>query len=402
MKTSDLSPNPKNPRRISDSKLSQLEKSLKEFGDLSGILYNRRTKRLFGGHQRLKKFRETDVMIEKQFTPPTSKGTVAIGYVDFEGERFSYREVDWPENKEKLANIAANKGAGEWDLPELENWILDLDHANEDLELTMFDDEELKNLFDFGESKSTPEQDEKEDQVPEVKESFVKKGELWLLGEHRLLCGDSTNIQHVEWLMGGEKADMVFTDPPYGYKYESNHQTKHKMLKNDDQILDFFPAMITAMAKNSTAYVCGSHQTIEKWKPLFASHLSYKNLIVWMKNNWSMGDLKGSYAGQHELILFGSNGSQDMIGKRDSDVWQFDRNPPKDHPTQKPINLIEYALSKFQSGKVLDLFGGSGSTLIACEKTNRKCFMMEIDPHYCGVIIERWQEYTGQRAVRAQ
>ena len=112
-----------------------------------------------------------------------------------------------------------------------------------------------------------------------------------------------------------------------------------------------------------------------------------------------MGDLKGSYAGQHELILFGSKGKQNMIGKRETDVWSFDRTPPENHPTQKPIDLIEYALSKFQSGKVLDLFGGSGSTLIACEKTNRKCFMMELDEHYCDVIIKRWEDYTNQTAT---
>jgi DNA modification methylase len=126
--------------------------------------------------------------------------------------------------------------------------------------------------------------------------------------------------------------------------------------------------------------------------------VTYKNMIVWKKNNWSMGDLSGSFAGQHELILFASKGKPKIIGKRDTDIWSFDREPPKLHPTMKPVDLIIFALSKWQSGKVLDLFLGSGSTLIACEKTNRKCYGMELDPHYCDVIIKRWEDYTGQKA----
>ena len=170
------------------------------------------------------------------------------------------------------------------------------------------------------------------------------------------------------------------------------------MLMNDDLMLDFMPAAFPVMFENSCAYVCGSFQSISKWIDYVSQSLSYKNLIVWKKNNWSMGDLKGAYAGQHELIIFAHKGRVDLIGKRDPDVWSFDRVPPKIHPTQKPIEMMEYALSKVKSGCVLDLFGGSGSTLIACEKTNRDCRMMELDPKYCDVIIKRWQDFTGQDA----
>ena len=153
------------------------------------------------------------------------------------------------------------------------------------------------------------------------------------------------------------------------------------------------------MAKNSTIYLCGSHQTIDKWKPLICENFDYRNMIVWKKNNWSMGSLKRSFAGQHELILFASKGKQEIIGKRDSDIWEFNRVPPKLHPTMKPVELISYALSKFQSGSVVDFFGGSGSTMIACEKENKKNYSMELDEKYCDVIINRWQNYTGKKAT---
>lgn len=254
------------------------------------------------------------------------------------------------------------------------------------------------NEFFFDDIEQLP--SEGEDDVPEVKHDPVTKhGDIWLLGEHRLMNGDSTMIDDVEKLMKGEKADMVFTDPPYGYKYESNYQNKHEMLKNDDKILDFLPVARVFMAENSTIYLCTSHQVVDQWKPRLEEVVNYKNMVIWKKNNWSMGDLKGSFAGQHEIILFGSNGKSNIIGKRETDIWEFKRTPPELHPTMKPVELIEYALSKWQSGKVLDLFLGSGSTLIACEKTNRKCYGMELDEHYCDVIINRWQDFTGKDAI---
>ena len=241
------------------------------------------------------------------------------------------------------------------------------------------------------------------DDVPETpKESPVCRGELFRLGNHRLLCGDSTSITDVERLMNGEKADMVFTDPPYGYKYESNYQDKHKMLENDDKILDFMPCAHAVSADNAGVYIFGSHQTISKWRELVDQHFQYKNLIVWKKNNWSMGDLDGAFAGQHELILFAHKGRVKLRGERSRDIWEFDRDPPKDHPTQKPIPLIEFAINKTSDKgmSVLDLFLGSGSTIIACEKTNRRCYGMEIDPHYCSVILDRWAAFTGKDPVR--
>jgi DNA modification methylase len=214
------------------------------------------------------------------------------------------------------------------------------------------------------------------------------------------MCGDSTSVDAVDKLMQGQKADMVFTDPPYGYSYVSNYQDKHEMLLNDDVMLDFFPVAYASMNDNGAIFVCGSHQTIHYWRPMVEAHFSYKNLIVWKKNNWSMGDLSGAFAGQHELIIFAHKGRIELRGERSRDVWEFDRDPPKHHPTQKPVDLIKFAATKTtdEGDIVLDLFGGSGSTLIACEKTGRSCRMMELDPKYCDVIVKRWEEFTGQKA----
>jgi hypothetical protein len=147
MKVADLIPNKKNPRTVTDEKLAQLKKALDEFGDLSGIVFNRKTKRLVGGHQRSKLLdKNAEIKIVKQFLKPTKVGTIAEGFIDVKGERFAYREVSWSEVKEKAANIAANKGAGEWDLPQLAEWLKEIDE-NFDIDLTLFDENEIKHLF---------------------------------------------------------------------------------------------------------------------------------------------------------------------------------------------------------------------------------------------------------------
>lgn len=239
-----------------------------------------------------------------------------------------------------------------------------------------------------------------EDEVPELKENpTTKRGDVWKIGRHRLMCGDSTMIDDIEKLMSGEKAELVFTDPPYGYKYKSNHQSKHEMIENDDKILDFLPICSSVMKDNSAIYLCTSHQVIEKWKPLISENFKYKNMIVWKKNNWSMGDLKGSFAGQHEIILFAHKGNVSLEGKGDTDIWEFKRVSPDIHPTIKPVDLIEYAIGKVACSSVLDLFLGSGSTLVACEKTNRKCYGMELDEKYCDVVINRYMKVTGKDDV---
>ena len=244
-------------------------------------------------------------------------------------------------------------------------------------------------------------EDDYEESLPE--QPKAKLGDIYQLGRHRLMCGDSTDVNVIDRLMDGVKADMVFCDAPYGYKYESNHQDKYEMLKNDDKILDFIPAIWGAMKDNCPVYEFCGWQSLKQWLEYFENtSLDLKNVIIWKKNNWSMGDLKGAYAGQYEVILYLNKGRVELNGARDTDIWEFDREPPKMHPTMKPIELIAYALNKSskKGDVVLDCFGGSGSTLIACEQLNRKCYMCELDPHYVDVIIDRWEKLTGEKAVK--
>ena len=270
---------------------------------------------------------------------------------------------------------------------ELENIDLDMSEFGFDIELSDIEEDETEPV---------------ENDVPEPpEEPKAKRGDIYQLGRHRLMCGDSTKAEDVDRLMDGTKADMVFCDAPYGYKYESNHQDKYKMLQNDDKILDFIPAIWGTMKDNCPVYEFCGWQSLKQWLEYFENtSLDLKNVIIWKKNNWSMGDLKGAYAGQYEVILYLNKGRVELNGSRDTDIWEFDREPPKMHPTMKPIELIAYALKKSskKDDVVLDCFGGSGSTLIACEQLNRKCYMMELDPHYIDVIIQRWENFTGQKA----
>jgi DNA modification methylase len=224
----------------------------------------------------------------------------------------------------------------------------------------------------------------------------IKVGDLIEIGRHRLLCGDSTKKEDVERLMNGKKADMVFTDPPYGYKYESNYQSKHKQLTNDDKILNFIPLVIPSIKDNTPLYIFCGWQTLQEWiNEVKKTNLVIKNLIVWKKNNWSMGDLKGSYAGQYEIMIYSHNGRYEFKdGKRGQDIWEFNRVAPYEHPTVKPVELIQKAINdSINNNEIcLDLFLGSGSTIVACQTLQRTCYGMELEPIYCQVIINRMRK----------
>lgn len=373
-KVDSLIPYARNARTHSDAQVAQIAASIKEFGWTNPILVDG-TNGIIAGHGRLAAARKLAMD--------------AVPVIEL---------AHLTETQKKALILADNKLSlnADWNNEMLNLELEELKLEGFDLNLTGFDPEEVAALKPEVITDGLTD----EDAVPEApKEPITKLGDVWVLGNHRLMCGDSTSIDAVEKLMDGQKADMVFADPPYGYKYQSNHQDTHKMLLNDDVLLDFAPVVHSVMFENSAIYVCGSFQTISKWIDYISEHFKYKNLIVWKKNNWSMGDLKGAFAGQHELIIFAHKGKIELLGKRDPDVWTFNRVPPAIHPTQKPIELIEYAMSKVNSGIVLDIFGGSGSTLIACEKTNRKSLLMELDPKYCDVIIKRWEDFTGKKAV---
>ena len=285
---------------------------------------------------------------------------------------------------------------------------------NSDFDLDMLE-EELNNLkeldidmedfgFDIEFDDIEEEKEIVEDDIPDVPdEPKAKLGDIYQLGNHRLMCGDSTSEEDVAKLMNGAKADMVFTDPPYGYKYQSNMRTKtdkFDVLINDDKILDFMKPL--KQVTNGFVFICTTWKVLDKWLPLFNKYYDLSNMIIWNKGGGGIGDLKHTFLTDYEIILCSNNGNE-ITGKRIGSVWSIQKDNANDyiHATQKPVELSATSIlnTTNENDVVLDVFGGSGSTLIACEQLNRKCYMMELDPHYIDVIIERWENFTGKKAV---
>lgn len=315
-----------------------------------------------------------------------------------------------------------------------DNKIQELAETDEDvlksLALEMPDDFDLDLLGipDFELSIPDPDKEAIQDEVPEINfKTKSKLGDLYELGNHRLLCGDSTDKATVEKLMNGEKADMVFTDPPYGVSYEKKTQSianqskaRHKStIANDDLTTDDLKHIILSVFKNidhvladKSCYYVASPQGGELGLMMMMmmmqeANLLCRHMIIWVKNApvFSMGRLDYDY--QHEPLLFGWSKNRTHLkskqaGQWKTSVWTLAKEPNKLHPTMKPTALIENALINSTDPNMIciDFFGGSGSTLIACEKTNRKCYMMELDPHYVDIIVSRYCKYTGQNKVK--
>lgn len=306
-----------------------------------------------------------------------------------------------------------------------------------DIDLMQEDLSDILNIdmSDFGFDMSFSEEDTEiiEDEIPEQVEERVSAGDVWQLGDHRLICGDSTDAAVIERLMNGQKADMVFTDPPYGYNYQSNMRTKSEkfdVIENDDKILNFFPPIMDVV--HGWVYVCTTWKTADKWMELFKSYYPLTNVIIWDKGGGGIGDLFHTFSTDYEMILVCNNGKE-LKGKRYGSVWNFTdeeitrmkkeellkivleqkqyysiwkqkKDNPNEymHPTQKPVALSARAIRSSTDfhDNVLDVFGGSGSTLMACEQLKRRCFMCELDEHYCDVIITRWENMTGRKATK--
>lgn len=256
-----------------------------------------------------------------------------------------------------------------------------------------------------------------DDEVPEVKEPISVLGDIYELDGHRVMCGDSTIVDQVQKLMNGKKADMVFTDPPYGVNYASkneflNNQDKgnriQKDIENDtmeigetsDFIYKCFVNLRLSLAEKSSYYITAPQGgDLLMMMMMQKAGIPLRHMLVWVKNNHVLGRTDYNY--KHEPILYGWINTHNFYGKGDwqFSTWEIDKPLKNDlHPTMKPIALMVNAIlnSTLKDNIVLDLFGGSGSTLIACEQTNRKCYMMEIDPHYVDVIVNRWSEFTGK------
>lgn len=380
-------PHPKNRNKHSKDQIDRLVKLYGYHGIRHPIIVSKLSGYIVAGHGRLEAAKRAKLP------------TFPVVYQDFESEEKEY------------AFLQADNAIALWaelDLSGIGEDIIDFD-PNFDSDMLGIKNFDIGKVFE-------PKADE--DSVPEVKEPISKLGDLYQLGDHRLLCGDSTNIQHVERLMNGEKADMVFTDPPYGVSYtkktkEVLKSKEYTEIKNDDKsgeelkdfFRDVFSLLSTQMHDKSSYYVCspqGGDSELMMMMMMRESGMKCRHQIIWLKDSpvFSMGRLDYDY--KHEPILYGWIKSHEFQrkGKQDKSVWEFKRTENKLHPTMKPVELIENALmnSSLEENKILDVFGGSGSTLIACEKTNRKCFMMELDPHYCDVIVKRWEQYTGKKA----
>jgi DNA modification methylase len=313
----------------------------------------------------------------------------------------------------KASRLADNKTAeSPWDEELLRLELGMLREQDYDLGLTGFADDEIEALLAEPEGESTGLTDE--DAVPETSETAVTvPGDVWLLGDHRLLCGDSTQMETVEKVLAGGLADMTWTDPPYGVNYGSSMKDKlrkkHRRIANDNLGPAFEPFLrdactnILAVTKGAV-YICMSSSELHTLHKAFtAAGGHWSTFLIWAKNTFTMG--RSDYQRQYEPILYGwKEGSEHYwCGARDQgDVWFVKKPVANDlHPTMKPVELVERAIRNSSKSRdtVLDPFAGSGSTLIACEKTGRQARLIELEPKYCDVVIRRFEEFSGKRAV---
>ena len=378
----DLLPADYNPRKDlqpGDPEYEKLKRSIEQFGYVEPVIWNKQTGRVVGGHQRLK------VLIDSGITE------VDVVVVDMNTE------------KEKALNIALNKISGEWDTDKLALVIADLQGADFDVSLTGFEPEELDDLF-RDDVKDGVKEDDFDVEAELQKPVFSKAGDLWMLGEHRLFCGDSTKSETYELLMNGKHAQLVVTDPPYNVDYKG---TAGK-IKNDkmaeDQFEQFLLAaysqMYESMTDDASIYVFHSDSHGLAFRKAFEEAGFYlSGCCIWKKQSLVLG--RSPYQWQHEPVLFGwkkKGKHQWYTGRKESTIWEFDK-PKKnaDHPTMKPVALVAYPImnSTMTGCLVLDPFGGSGSTLIACEQTGRTCYTVELDEKFCDVIVKRYIDQVG-------
>lgn len=371
-----LIPYAKNSRTHDDAQIAQIAASIKEFGWTNPILVDG-DKGIIAGHGRLmaaRKLGMTEVpVIELKDLTPTQKKAYIIA-----------------DNR-----LALNAG---WDDQLLTIELNELLADKFSLDLLGFNADELNALLNPVEINEGLTD---EDDVPEPPpEPITKLGDVWILGNHRLMCGDSTSIDAVDKLMEGQRSDMVFTDPPYNVAF-NGRSGKFDVIKNDNLPKDEFDAFIKDWLQTFNVNKPNSYYICCNWAfyGLMQLELKPKACIVWAKNVFGLGR---GYRHQHEFIIF--DGLIDPDIKNESDLWQIAKDTKYKHPTQKPVALSERAIknSTKPNNIVLDYFGGSGSTLIGCEKTGRKARVMELDPIYCDVIVKRWENFTGKTAVLSE
>lgn len=384
----DLHNDPANVRKHGDQNLAAIKASLARFGQQKPIVVN-------------------------------ADGVVIAG----NGTLMAARALGWQTIKAVRTNLAGSEATAfaiadnrtaelaEWDDAALQQQLAAIAIDDEELlAATGFDEKELAKLAAANAPEVT------EDEVPEAPaDPITQPGDLWLLGKHRLLCGDSTKAEDVERLMDGHQADMVFTDPPYGVNVQGNRKGSAQMIAGDltQTAIPFaFDLAVTVATKpDARLYFCGGEGNLHLYQKLFEKFCrSLPRHLIWMKNGFTMKP--NGYHNQYEIIFHGykpgGGGLDKWFGPRTedaaSDVWQISRDAGStyEHPTQKPIALPARAINNSCSpgGLVYEPFGGAGSTFLASEQLKRICFGIEIDPKYVDVIVKRWETLTGQKATR--
>lgn len=371
--------NPRKNLKPGDVEYEKLKRSITEFGYVEPVIWNQTTGRVVGGHQRLKVLQDM--------------GMAEIDCVI----------IEVSEEKEKALNIALNKISGDWDTDMLALLITDLQGSDFDVSLTGFEPAEIDALFK-DDMKDAVKDDDFDVEAELKKSTITKFGDIWTLGNHRLICGDSTKAETLELLMCKKKANLVVTDPPYNVNYEgSAGKIKNDNMENTafyEFLLAAFQNAEKVMTEDASIYVFHADTEGLNFRKAFADAGFYlSGTCIWKKQSLVLG--RSPYQWQHEPVLFGwkkKGKHQWYTGRKESTIWEFDK-PKKnsDHPTMKPIPLIAYPImnSSMSNCIVLDLFGGSGSTLIACEQTNRVCRMVELDEKFCDVIVKRYIEQVG-------
>lgn len=386
--TAQLIPYARNARTHSEEQVAQIAASIAEFGFVNPILVDKQNG-IIAGHGRL--------MAAMRLGLPEVP-VITLAHLS----ETQKRALIIADNR-----IALNAG---WDEEMLRLELAELKDDDFNLDIIGFSDEELDKLL----TPITEEGNTTDDAVPEVQEKAISQlGDIWLLGNHRLLCGDSTQLASVERVLDGALADMVFTDPPYNVNYDGSVTDKQKgrkrNIKNDNLGMEFEEFLVEVFTNmlavcKGAIYACMSSSELDTLQRAFRTAGGHwSTFIVWAKNSFTIG--RSDYQRQYEPILYGwKEGNKHFwCGARNQgDVWFVNKPVSNDlHPTMKPVELVQRAVENSSKSRdiVLDCFGGSGSTLIACEKTGRFAMLVELDPKYCDVIVRRWQEFTGKEAT---
>lgn len=424
--------NPRVQLQPADPEYQNIKRSIETFGYVDPIIINQ-DGTIIGGHQRY------NVMKDLGYT----EAQVVV--------------VDLDKNNEKALNIALNKITGEWDEIKLKDLLLDLDLNDYDLTATGFSSKEVEDLVIRLDKDVEAEDDDfdADADYESIEEPVTQRGDIWILGDHRLMCGDSTDLGDVNTLMGGEEADLVITDPPYNVDYKQKvdfmvsqkRGSAQRTIENDcmgeDEffqfLMDSFASAMQAMRPGAAIYVFHSDVHGLTFRQAFKdTGFRLSECLIWEKSSLVLG--RSDYQWRHEPILYGwkegaahyfiDDRSQDTIlledeldlesmkkedlityinqiiaQYKDQTTVLFENKPTKNnvHPTMKPVNLVGRLMrnSSKPGWNVLDLFGGSGSTLMAAEQIGRRAFLMELDEKFCDVIVHRWEEFTGKKAIKA-